>query len=209
MTTSKPLTWKSLCTIASDVAAGILHLHKQDVIHRDIAARNVLIRGKDGDVHGLLCDFGLSRVLDSSSPLSVGYITKGDMLPTDSTAPECFKDGIFSRATDVYAFGIFLNELLTATAPYSDMGLSPGEIRSKVMNGLRPSITDHAPASLTELMQLCWRADIQARPTMDDICNRLRAMVQYDPKLNQEWKLETKSEELEAPSVYDNMYHPL
>ena len=54
--------WVPLLTVLCDVATALLFLHAQHpaVVHRDIAARNILVTG---DVHGKLADFGMSRVL--------------------------------------------------------------------------------------------------------------------------------------------------
>ena len=54
--------WVPLLTVLCDVATALLFLHAQRpaVVHRDIAARNILVTG---DSHGKLADFGMSRVL--------------------------------------------------------------------------------------------------------------------------------------------------
>lgn len=54
--------WHRLVWVAMTAAAGILHLHKEDVVHRDISARNILVQVVDGRWIAKVADFGLSRV---------------------------------------------------------------------------------------------------------------------------------------------------
>ena len=49
--------------IAYDVASGLMFLHNRDVIHRDIAARNVFV---DGELRGRIGDLGLARQLNEN-----------------------------------------------------------------------------------------------------------------------------------------------
>lgn len=53
-----------------DLAAGIDHLHKRDIIHRDIAARNCLIQA-DGSI--VIADFGLSRKLERERDINTTF----------------------------------------------------------------------------------------------------------------------------------------
>jgi len=75
--------------MATDIAAGMLHLHKEGIVHRDLATRNLLVKkiqrrvGVDYEVK--VTDFGLSRK-------SMTGTTKADM-PLKWSAPESLADG--------------------------------------------------------------------------------------------------------------------
>ena len=95
------------------ICAAVQYAHQNLVIHRDIKPSNILV-GVDG-VPKLL-DFGVAKVLattDESQPTQ----TLARMLTPDYAAPEQFSGGVITTATDVYALGIVLYELLTGARP--------------------------------------------------------------------------------------------
>ncbi|KAF7849387.1 hypothetical protein BT93_L0861 [Corymbia citriodora subsp. variegata] len=107
------LNWGMRYKILKDVAAALFYLHQQwaqVVIHRDIKASNVLI---DGEMNGKLGDFGLAKLVDhgtdpQTSVLAgtLGYI-----------APELARTGKASTSTDLYAFGVFMLEVVCGRRP--------------------------------------------------------------------------------------------
>lgn len=84
--------------------------HRANVIHRDLKPSNILVT-RDGHVQ--LLDFGISKQLpsDGSSPTLTG--TWQRMLTPEYASPEQVRGEVTSRATDIYALGIVLYELLT------------------------------------------------------------------------------------------------
>ena len=87
------------------------------VIHRDIAVRNVLLKS---DYTLKVADFGLSRKLKEND--DAYYIgNKGTALPIRYIAPESLKSGRFSITTEYWSFGVVVWELFTFAEqqPYS------------------------------------------------------------------------------------------
>ncbi|XP_019097851.1 PREDICTED: lectin-domain containing receptor kinase VI.4-like isoform X2 [Camelina sativa] len=107
------LTWKARFQIAKGIASGLLYLHEeweQIVIHRDVKPSNVLI---ESDMNPRLGDFGLARLYErgSQSRTTVVVGTIGYM------APELARNGNSSSASDVFAFGVLLLEIVSGRKP--------------------------------------------------------------------------------------------
>ncbi len=138
----------------AQVADAVSHAHGQFIAHRDLKPANVLVTA-DGQVK--LLDFGIAKLLAAD---------EGGSAPTDSTAltraqgllatpryaaPEQLAGGPVSVATDVYALGLMLYELLTDQPPPA-----PGEplptpsrvvtdaARRKALRGDLDAIVDRA-----------------------------------------------------------------
>jgi eukaryotic-like serine/threonine-protein kinase len=100
--------------------------HTNLVVHRDLKPGNILVTGT-GEVR--LLDFGIAKLLDLET---WGGSTTGDLLllTPEHAAPEQFLGGPVTTATDVYALGVLLYELLTGARPFQFV--SPTELHRAV-----------------------------------------------------------------------------
>ncbi|KAL1193811.1 putative L-type lectin-domain containing receptor kinase VI.1 [Cardamine amara subsp. amara] len=107
------LPWDVRFEIIKGIASGLLYLHEeweQIVIHRDVKPSNVLI---DADMNAKLGDFGLARLYERGRLTQTTKVvgTLGYM------APELTRNGKGSTASDVFAFGVLLLEIVTGSKP--------------------------------------------------------------------------------------------
>ncbi|CAJ0932892.1 unnamed protein product, partial [Mesorhabditis belari] len=96
------LVQSDLIPLAWQVCDALTYLSSRNMIHRDVAARNVLLTNEK---MAKLSDFGLCRL---SSEMF--YTTRGGKLPIKWMAPESLETAVFSEKTDVWSFGVFLFE---------------------------------------------------------------------------------------------------
>lgn len=168
-------------------SAGVLHMHQKRIVHRDIASRNFLV---DNNYDACVCDFGFSRYLGDTSKGTTnrdheeiveeelhGY-TQSAMGPVRWMAPEAIRYGSFSRASDVYMFGMFIWETLARSRPYPDKPLA--EIQQRVpRDDLRPVLDSLWPKALNDIMRACWHNEPQDRTTMIAINTALIALNEF------------------------------
>ncbi|KAF0692164.1 hypothetical protein As57867_016671, partial [Aphanomyces stellatus] len=103
--------WSAKLDVAHSVAQALFYLHSQQMIHRDLKSRNVLLDSKKGTK---LADFGTSKQ----------HVYEGDSMTAGVgtfrwMAPEMLLFQPYSNAVDVYSFGVLLSELATHTLPYA------------------------------------------------------------------------------------------
>eukprot|EP01114_Cavostelium_apophysatum_P013059 TRINITY_DN3083_c0_g1_i3.p1 TRINITY_DN3083_c0_g1~~TRINITY_DN3083_c0_g1_i3.p1 ORF type:complete len:1051 (-),score=199.17 TRINITY_DN3083_c0_g1_i3:34-2943(-) len=151
--------------IITGIALGMFHLHKEKVVHRDLAARNVLL---SQNFEPKISDFGLARVNSENDDNQ----TTSNIGPIKWMAPECISELKYSTASDVWAYGCTLVEILTRRAPYGDMDLL--QIAGMIVyKDLKPDIPENAPAVVASVMELCFKRDPLERPSFDKICDML------------------------------------
>ena len=164
------LTWLVRRKMVLAVARGLSFLHQQNIIHNDLKSQNVLVHHYGDEWTLKLTDFGLSRIKKETAKFT------NDAPGTAAwMAPELFKESVYSKASDIYAYGIVLWEMVSRETPFKKK--TTYEIMQSVCNEKgRPPISPEAPSSLTTLMQLCWKQNKVERLPTEDIITKLKAL---------------------------------
>lgn len=110
------LTPAEALPIVRQLAAGLAAAHEAGVIHRDFKPSNVMLVSASGEERAVITDFGLARSHGSDASVST---QAGDLVGTPAyMAPEQVEGKDITTATDVYALGIVLFEMLTGSRPF-------------------------------------------------------------------------------------------
>lgn len=158
-------TVSELFSVAHGAACGVAHLHRQGVIHRDIAARNVLLAGKR-DLIAKVADFGMARLLSES--VYDEQTTLNAVGPLKWMAPEQMERRAYSRASDVFAFGVLLYEIFKREVPWQ--GVSNIVTAANVMRGERMDVSSRKiPHEVAALMRECWAHEPDKRPSIKHV----------------------------------------
>ncbi|MBT9492045.1 MAG: serine/threonine protein kinase, partial [Paucibacter sp.] len=133
----------------AQVADAVSHAHGQLIAHRDLKPANVLVT-QEGQVK--LLDFGIAKLL---APDEGGAMTQTrDLLATPRyAAPEQLAGGPVSVATDIYALGLMLFELLTDQAPPPPGTLRPQPSRAAADPVLRKALSGDLDAIVDRALQ--------------------------------------------------------
>lgn len=100
------------------VLDAVAYAHQNLIVHRDLKPANILVT-TDGDPK--LLDFGIAKPLDDDETTR----TQLRALTPSYAAPEQLRSEVVTTATDVYALGIILHELLTGARPHRDAHADP------------------------------------------------------------------------------------
>jgi len=105
------------------VCAAVQYAHRNLVVHRDIKAANIFVTA---DGAPKLLDFGIAKLLAPESLSHTLAVTRLQerMLTPENAAPEQVLGRPVTTATDVYALGVLLFQLLTGRSPYRLTGYS-------------------------------------------------------------------------------------
>ncbi|XP_075101291.1 RAF-like serine/threonine-protein kinase 20 isoform X2 [Nicotiana tabacum] len=159
--------------IAMDAAFGMEYLHSKNIVHFDLKCDNLLVSLRDPQRP--ICkvgDFGLSRIKRNT------LVSGGVRGTLPWMAPELLNGSSnrVSEKVDVFSFGIAMWEILTGEEPYANMHC--GAIIGGILkNTLRPPMPEWCDPEWRKLMEQCWSANPEARPSFTEIRNRLRSMA--------------------------------
>ena len=164
-------SWAEVVEIAVPVATALSYAHARGIVHRDLTPGNVLIEATTGRV--VVSDFGLARIARSATSVT----TQGMLLGTpEYWSPEQARGGDSGPASDMYALGCLLFRLLAGRTPFAgDDRLAVGLRRA---HEAAPSLGLHvpdAPAEAVLVVDALLASDSEARPTADQVLERLGA----------------------------------
>src|SRR5690242_11304581 len=114
--------FNDVATIFLQLLDAVEYAHDKGLIHRDIKSSNVLLEARrDGPPHVYLADFGLVRYSEQIDREQIGKPIPLDQIPGTPhyMAPEQTR-GIVSTATDIYALGVLLYQMLVGELPFDD-----------------------------------------------------------------------------------------
>src|SRR5947209_579089 len=150
-----PLPQRQAATYLAAIARAVEDAHAHGILHRDLKPSNILL---DEDDRPLVTDFGLAkRVADGESLTGTGAI-----VGTPSyMAPEQTEGKPASAASDVYALGAILYEVLTGRPPFLAASVVETLLLIRSDEPVRPRLLN--PAIDTDLELIC-RKCLEKRP---------------------------------------------
>ncbi|RGB35038.1 kinase-like domain-containing protein [Rhizophagus diaphanus] len=185
-------------------------IHKINFIHRDLHSGNILFFRNINTIYDFrylitlhkflnefykrlvekIGDFGLSQSENDPSKNDEIY----GVIPY--IAPEIFYGANFSKASDIYSFGMIMWELTTGCKPFDNVEHDISLI-FKIIDGKRPEITNDTPECFANLMKRCWDPDPSKRPYISDISDTISKFLPENTNDTFEWNPESTNDKFE------------
>ena len=176
-------------SVAVQVATALDYLASVGLVHRDVAARNVVVSARPHAAavatppSAKLSDFGLARY-----PYADDYVRSSDgtPLPVRWLAPEALFAGRYSEASDAWSYGVMLWELYCGralTRPFENHADDRLIDAMAGRSGRRPVLPciGGCPPATYALMTECWKDLPVRRPRFSTVLDRLRRPARDDP----------------------------
>ncbi|KAJ7751155.1 kinase-like domain-containing protein [Mycena metata] len=167
-------------------ATGLTYLHSRKMIHGDLKVQNVLV---DASGRAVICDFGLSKIIDKSGYTTscvgtVAYMAPELFTVLDNDNPRGART---TKATDVYSFGLLGLEIYSSQRP-KRRATSPIVTKQTLaeMQPKREDVpVDTVPPVLWYLFERCCHAKPHLRPSMTHV---LRSLETFGRSLSRQRK---------------------
>jgi serine/threonine protein kinase len=155
------LSWCNKINYLHSIAHGLRDIHEKELIHRDLHIGNIL------RLKNLTCitDMGLCKPADYSASEDTKNRVYG-ILPY--IAPEILRGQSYTKAADIYSFGIVMYEIISGLPPYFDVS-HDNNLAIRICKGLRPRFDIKVPQLIMNLIKKCLDANPLNRPKAEEI----------------------------------------
>ncbi|RIA91146.1 kinase-like domain-containing protein [Glomus cerebriforme] len=164
------LTWDDKFKLAYQITEGIKYLHGENIIHRDLHSKNIVIHRGEAKI----IDLGIAKSIETETNLHLGIF--GMIAYID---PKILADPSYNykhdKRSDVYSLGVLMWELSSGYPPF--IIENNNTLGIQLINGRREEPIPNTPKEYLELYKLCWSGEPDLRPTINEVFIKLGKML--------------------------------
>jgi c-src tyrosine kinase len=173
------ISQKDLLSFAIDTCEGLTYLEENHIVHRDVAASNVLIAD---DNTAKVSDFGLAKFVETTGKENGNKDSNENIITTEKikcrtkwTAPEALESKRYTHKSDMWSYGILLWEIFSyGRCPYPR--IPANDVLLNLKQGHRMEPPDGCPLEVGDIMRQTWHADPDRRPSFTQVLERLKRL---------------------------------
>uniref|UniRef100_A0A8C7YEX0 receptor protein-tyrosine kinase n=1 Tax=Oryzias sinensis TaxID=183150 RepID=A0A8C7YEX0_9TELE len=157
------------------IAKGMNYLEDNKIVHRNLAARNVLL---NNNFTAQISDYGIADLL---CPEDKKYVYNEVKTPVKWMALESILFRRYTHQSDVWSYGVTVWEMMSyGVEPYANM--RPQEVPDLLENGERLSQPSICTIDVYMVMVKCWMIDENVRPTFKELASEFTRMARDPPR---------------------------
>ncbi|KAF0414656.1 serine/threonine protein kinase [Gigaspora margarita] len=164
------LKWTDKYCIAMNITQGLLYLHNNNIIHKYLHSRNILIH----DERAIITDFDLGKL--KTEVVSHQENQKTDRMP-EYIDPQCFTQDQSDFKSDIYSLGVILWEISSGRKPFESLR-SKEAIIIHIYQGNREKPVEGTDNQYVKLYDQCWDSDPIKRPEIGVVLDVLKALLE-------------------------------
>ncbi|POG65200.1 kinase-like domain-containing protein [Rhizophagus irregularis DAOM 181602=DAOM 197198] len=154
------LNWYDKIKYLLEIASGLDGIHEKEFIHQDLHSGNILM----SILNMHIADMGLCKPADCKESENTKNTIYGVL---SYVAPEIIRGQTYTKAADIYSFGVIMYELISGLPPYNDIS-HDNLLAIKICKGLRPRFNIKVPQLVVRLIKRCLDANPLNRPTTEE-----------------------------------------
>lgn len=175
---NRKLRWSEKLDKLCNIAYGLEYIHFQGLVHKDLHVGNILnYSSKNGNDRCCITDLGLCRPVNETNKGKIYGVLPyvAPELLKELSKEEKFRKISYTKASDIYSFGMIMYEILTNLPPYHDLKYDRNLAHKIITQGLRPQFRiKMIPQLLENLIKRCWDTDPLQRPKISRLYGILR-----------------------------------
>ncbi|GES95559.1 kinase-like domain-containing protein [Rhizophagus clarus] len=154
--------WLTKIVVVRDIISGLKEIHQKQMVHCDFHIGNILFKDISYDTSAFISDMGLSGEIGNIDNTKIYGV-----MPF--VAPEVLRGNPYTKASDIYSFGMIMYFAATGKRPLADCAHDEG-LALSICDGIRPEIKEsEAPRCYIDLMERCWDSNADIRPSASEI----------------------------------------
>ncbi|GBC05281.1 hypothetical protein RclHR1_06150007 [Rhizophagus clarus] len=163
------LTWNNKVKLAYQITEGIKYLHGENILHRDLHSKNIVIHQGEAKI----IDLGIAKSTETETHLHSGVFGMVPYIDPKLLASDSYKH---DKKSDIYSLGVLMWELSSGHSPfYDDNDLN--RLTYNLIKGKREKTVPNTPYEYMKLYQSCWNGGPDKRPSVEQVFNKLEEIL--------------------------------